>query len=174
MDPVEQAHALAALEAQLPTLEQPAELFALATAVDELGRRVALELQRLATDATRAAPLKPVLLRVPSVHTRVLVRLAEKLDDRGSPRRAARVLLEALRKAFDANMVDTVVDALGFTLEAFAQRAASARLRSLLEPAGALGRREHRARYMSIVDELDTLVEWAALDDEDAEPIVRS
>ncbi|MGE3460099.1 MAG: hypothetical protein AB7O24_33625 [Kofleriaceae bacterium] len=166
MDSSEQEAALTALEEQIDALEHPSELLVLSTKIDDLGRQLALELQRLALEPARMAPLKPVLLRVPVVHTRALLRCAEKLDDLGSPRRAVRVLLEALRKAFDANMVELVVDALVFTLDAFEQRAAAARLRALLEPLPDASRREARVRHMGIVDELIALIEWAALDDE--------
>ncbi|MGE0402142.1 MAG: hypothetical protein AB7T06_35905 [Kofleriaceae bacterium] len=166
MDPSEHAGALTALEEQIDGLEHPSDLLVLSTKIDDLGRQLALELQRLALEPARMAPLKPVLLRVPVVHTRALLRCAEKLDDLGSPRRAVRVLLEALRKAFDANMVEMVVDALVFTLDAFEQRAATARLRALLEPLPDASRREARVRHMGIVDELIALIEWAALDDE--------
>lgn len=166
MDPIDHAQALTVLEQQIDALQHPTELLALATKIEDLGRQLALELQRLVTEPARAAPLKPVLLRVPAVHTRVLLRCAEKLDDLGSPRRAARVLLEALRKAFDADMVEVVVDTLGFTLDAFEQRAASARLRMLLEPPAEMSRRERRMRHMGVVDELVALIDWPALDDE--------
>jgi hypothetical protein len=150
------------LEQQIVTRDQPGDLLALATAIDELGRNLALE---IVERGEAAAALKPILLRVPGVHTRVLLRAAEKLDDAGSPRRAARVLIEALRKAFDANLVEVVVDALTFTLEASGQQAAAARLQALVtaEPAS---RRELRARHMAIVDGLPDLVDWPALDDE--------
>ena len=166
MERADHAQALTALERRIDTLEHPAELLALATEIDSLGRHLALELQRLALDPARSAPLKPVLLRVPAAHTRVLLRCAEKLDDLGSPRRAVRVPLEALRKALDADMVEVVVDALGFTLEAFEQHAASARLRSLLESPAEMSRRERRARNLGIIDELATTIEWLALEDE--------
>jgi hypothetical protein len=159
------ADELAALEAQIDARVEAADLLALATDIDELGRRLATELAGLLVQPELAAPLKPVLLRLPAVHTRALLRAAEKLDDAGSPRRAARVLIEALRKAFDANMVDTVADALAFVLDAFAQRSAAARLRELTVPSE-LGRRELRARHLAIVDELPSLIEWSALDDE--------
>jgi hypothetical protein len=159
------ADELAALEAQIDARVEAADLLALATEIDELGRRLATELAGLLVQPERAAPLKPVLLRLPAVHTRALLRAAEKLDDAGSPRRAARVLIEALRKAFDANLVDPVADALAFVLDAFAQRDAAARLRELTAPSE-LGRRELRARHLAIVDELPSLIEWSALDDE--------
>jgi hypothetical protein len=164
--PIDRAHALTVLEQQVDLLQDPSELLALATQIEDFGRELALELQRLIAEPTRRAPLEPVLMKVPVVHTRVLLRCAEKLDDLGSPRRAARVLCEALRKAFDANMVATVVDALGFTLDAFDQRPASTRLRALMEPPAEASRRERRVRHMHIVDELLALIEWSELDDE--------
>jgi len=161
-----QATALASLEQQIATRDQPAELLALATAIDDLGRELALEIVRLAAQPELAAPLKPVLLRVPVVHTHALLRAAEKFDDAGSPRRAARVLIEALRKAIDANMVEVVSDALGFTLEAFAQHAAVAKVRSLVTAPEGASRRELRARHLAVVDELPAVIDWTALDDE--------
>ena len=89
------ASALAELEKEIETRDQIAELLALATAIDALGRTLAIEITRLAAVPEQATPLKLVLLRVPSVHTRALLRTAEKLDDAGSPRRATRVLLVA-------------------------------------------------------------------------------
>ncbi|MBA2544903.1 MAG: hypothetical protein H0V17_34995 [Deltaproteobacteria bacterium] len=162
-----QSTTLASLEQQIATLDQPADLISLATSIDELGRDLALEIVRLATQPELADPLKPVLLRVPGAYTRALLRAAEKLDDAGSPRRAARVLIEALRKAFDANLVEVVADALGFTLDAFAQQAAATRLRTLVRFADpAASRRELRTRHLAVVEELPELIDWTALDDE--------
>lgn len=163
-DPV-QATRLAALEARLSTLDDPGALIALATEIDDLGRRLALEIVGLA-DRELAAPLEPVLIRVPIVHTRVLLRAAEKLDDAGSPRRAARVLIEALRKAIDANLVEPVAQALAFTLDATGQRETAARVLSLATVDPAASRREWRARYLAAVDELPDRIDWLALDDE--------
>ncbi len=158
------ASALAELEKEIETRDQIAELLALATAIDALGRTLAIEITRLAAVPEQATPLKLVLLRVPSVHTRALLRTAEKLDDAGSPRRATRVLLVALRKAIDANLVDVVATALSFTLDA--QRAAIAKLDQLLASDPALDRRERRQRHLALVDELEALIVWDALDDE--------
>jgi hypothetical protein len=166
-DAGESLHAtrLAELERQIDERDQPDELVALATAIDELGRELALEFTLVAAQPELAAPLRPVLLRLPAVHTRALLRAAEKLDDAGSPRRAARVLIEALRKALDARMVEVVAGALVFTLEAFAQREAAARVRALVTAEPTASRRELRARYLAVVDELPALIDWSALDD---------
>lgn len=158
-----QAEQLARLEARLATLDDPGALIALATEIDDLGRRLALEIVQLG-DAS--APLRPVLFRVPVVHTHALLRAAEKLDDAGSPRRAARVLLEALRKAIDANLVESAATALAFTLDAAGQREASARVMALVTPDPAASRREWRARYLTTIDELAETIGWAALDDD--------
>jgi hypothetical protein len=156
---------LAALEDQIATLEHPGDLLALATAIDDLGRQLALELMRLVDQPDVAAPLKPVLIRVPVVHTRALLRAAEKLDDAGSPRRAARVLIEALRKSLDANLVDTVASALAFTLQASGQHDVAARVLAIaIDPP--TSRREWRARSLAVIDELPGLIDWNALDDE--------
>ena len=159
------ATVLAELETEIGARDQIADLLALATAIGALGRTLALELTRLGADREARAPLELVLLRVPAVHTRALLRTAEKLDDAGSPRRAARVLVEAMRKAIDADLVEVVADALGFTFDAFEQHAATAKLRALLAIEAAT-RRERRQRHLALVDELAAAIDWAALDDE--------
>ncbi len=159
------ASVLAELEQEIDKRDQVPDLLALATAIDALGRTLALELTRLGTDREARAPLELVLLRVPAVHTRALLRTAEKLDDAGSPRRAARVLVEAMRKAIDADLVEVVADALGFTFVAFAQHVATAKLHELLA-IEAPSRRERRQRHLAMVDELVAAIDWAELDDE--------
>lgn len=160
------ATALAELEREIDARTQIDELVALATAIDALGRTLALEITRLGGDRDARAPLELVLLRVPAVHTRALLRTAEKLDDAGSPRRAARVLLIALRKAIDANLVDVVATALEFTFAAFDQHAASEKLRAVLAIDPAMPRRERRHHHLALVDDLEAAIEWDALDDE--------
>ena len=159
------ASVLVELEKAIDARDRIEDLLALATAIDALGRTLALELTRLGTDRELRAPLELVLLRVPAVHTRALLRTAEKLDDTGSPRRAARVLVEALRKAFDADLVEVVIDALGFTLDAFDQRAAILKLHELGSIEAAT-RRERRTIYLTRVDDLAAAIVWAELDDE--------
>jgi len=165
-DPATAATTLAELEAQIDQLDQPTELLMLATSIDQLGRQLAQQLTQLIAEPARAKPLEPILLAVPAVHVRALLRAAEKLDDAGSPRRAARVLLEALHHAFNADKVAQVADALGFTLVAFEQRAAADKLLALASLDPALPRRERRARHLALIDELAEAIEWAALDDE--------
>jgi hypothetical protein len=156
---------LAQLTAQIDKRDGAAELLALATAIDELGREVALE---IAQDASAAASLRPVLLAVAPAYTRALLRAAEKYDDMGSPRRAAFALVEALRRAFDAGNVDVVGAALIFVLDAGDQAAAAARVRDIVDGAGdtAVPRRELRKGYIGSIDELRALIDWGALDDE--------
>ncbi len=163
------ASALAELEAEIAVRDQIPDLLALATAIDALGRTLAIEITRLAAVPEHAMPLKLVLLRVPAVHTRCLLRTAEKLDDAGSPRRAARVLTIALRKAIDApdgSLVDTVSTALAFTFDAFAQHAATAKLNELLAIDPTASRRDRRQQHLALVDELEAAIAWDALDDE--------
>lgn len=161
------ATALAELEREIDAGQQIDELIALATAIDALGRTLAIEITRLAAAPEHAMPLKLVLLRVPAVHTRCLLRTAEKLDDAGSPRRATRVLAIALRKAIDGvdgKLVDAVATALSFTLDG--QPEPLAKLEEVLAIDHAANRRDRRARHLALVDELEALVEWDALDDE--------
>lgn len=157
---------LADLEAQIDQHDDGGDLVILATTIEHFGRQLAQELQLALSDPARAEPLKPILLRVPAVHVRALLRAAEKLDDAGNSRTAARVLVEALHRAFDADRVEQVADALGFVLVAFEQRAASTTLETLLALDPALPRRERRQRHLELVDELADAIDWTALDDE--------
>jgi hypothetical protein len=163
-----QAGVLATLEAKIAQLAEPGELLALATEIDQLGQQLAHEIAELGAQRERAAPLASVLVRVPTVYATALLRAAERFDDRGSPRRAAVVLIEALRRVFDPAMTDTVVGALGFLLEANGERAAAERARDLVTaPAGdPAARREARARFLAGLDELRASIDWAALEDE--------
>lgn len=162
-----QATALAALEQRIGELADPAELLALATAIDQLGMQLAYEIRRYGAGSELAAPLKPVLLRVPVVHARALLRTAERYDDVGSPRRAAFVLIEALRKSFSADTLATAAHALAFLLDAHGQPAAATRVRALMAEVGDGDRRAIRARFEAGLDELrDRDIAWAALDDE--------
>jgi hypothetical protein len=159
------ATALAELEAEIDQHDEPGDLVMLATTIDHFGRQLAQELQRVIAEPARADPLKPILLAVPAVHVRALLKAAQKLDDAGSPRRAARVLVEALHRAFDADKVSVVAGALGFTLVAFEQRAAADKLELLLALDPVTPRRERRARHLALVDELAEAIEWDTLDD---------
>ena len=92
---------------------------------------------------------------------------AEKLDDAGSPRRATRVLVIALRKAIDgvdSKLVDAVATALSFTLDA--QPPTIAKLNEIVALDPTANRRDRRARHLELVDELEALVTWDALEDE--------
>jgi len=166
-----QAQALAALERRISELVQPEELLALATQIDQLGMQLAYEIRRYGARSELAAPLKPVLMRVPIVHARALLRTAERFDDVGSPRRAAFVLIEALRKSFAADALAAAAEALSFILEAHGQTAASIQLRDLMtsrgSPQAGSDRREVRAQFEVGLDRLrDHAIDWLALDDE--------
>lgn len=163
-----QAATLAALEARIAQLAEPADLLALAAEIDQLGMQLAYEITRFAAQPELAAPLKPVLVRVPTVHTRTLLRAAERFDDLGSPKRATYVLIEALRKAFSSETIAAVAQALTFTLEAHGQAVAAAHVRALVTSRvdEAASRRELRARFLAGIDELPGLIDWNALDDE--------
>jgi hypothetical protein len=166
-EPLE-AGQLATLEARITHLDDGPALLHLATEIDELGRRVALAIAQHAPGAGVATPLHPVLLRVPAIYTRTLLRAAEKYDDIGSTRRAVFALVEALRRAFEANMVEPVTEALVFILDAHEQEAAAGYTRKLatgLDDA-ATTRRERRAHYLAAVDALRDVIDWALLDDE--------
>ena len=157
---------LAELAAQIDQHDQPGDLLLLSTTIDHFGRQLAQELSRVIAAPALADPLKPILLAVPAVHVRALLRTAEKLDDANSPRRGARVLLEALHHAFDANLVEVVVEALGFTLAAFEQRTAADKLQALASIDPNLARRARRGLHLALVEELADAIEWPVLDDE--------
>ncbi|MBA3453238.1 MAG: hypothetical protein H0T42_09120 [Deltaproteobacteria bacterium] len=169
-DPARAAE-LAALEAQAETLTDPDLLVALATQIDGLGMQLAYEISRHAHDEAHIAPLKPVLMRVPALYGRTLLRAAEKFDDQGSPRRAAYVLFEALRKAFDHDVITSVAGALSFVLEAHGQTTPAAKIRALLaerdeQRARGVERREVRTQFAAALETLrDRGVQWDALDD---------
>jgi len=162
---------LAALEVRIDQLAEPEVLVALASQIDTLGMQLAFEISRHAHDAAHVAPLKPVLIRVPEVHGRALVRAAEKFDDLGSPRRAAYVLFEALRKAFDPDVIGSVSAALAFILDAHEQGTAATQLRSLVatreeQRAAGVDRKEVRIQFASALELLrDRGVDWTALAD---------
>ena len=163
---------LAALEVRIDQLAEPEMLVALASQIDTLGMQLAFEISRHAHDAAHVAPLKPVLIRVPEVHGRALVRAAEKFDDLGSPRRAAYVLFEALRKAFDPDVIVAVSAALAFILEAHEQGTAATQLRALVttredQRAAGIDRKEVRLQFASALEQLrDRGVDWNALADD--------
>ena len=163
-----QATTLAALEQRIPQLAEPTELLELAAQLDLLGMQLAYEITRLAAQPELAAPLKPVLVRVPTVHARALLRAAERFDDLGSPKRAVYVLLEALRKAFEPATIAAAAEALTFSLDAHGQRAAAARVRELVTAPTDQGqtRRELRESFLAGLDELRAQIDWTALDDE--------
>lgn len=169
-DPARAAE-LAALEEQVETLDDPHLLVALATRMDTLGMQLAYEISRHAHDAAHIAPLKPVLLRVPALYGKTLLRAAEKFDDQGSPRRAAYVLFEALRKAFDPDVITAVASALSFVLEAHGQSKPAQTIRALLTEredrrAAGVDRREVRTQFSAALEALrDGGVDWDALDD---------
>jgi len=169
-DPARAAE-LAALEEQVETLSDPHLLVALATRIDTLGMQLAYEISRHAHDAAHIAPLKPVLLRIPALYGKTLLRAAEKFDDQGSPRRAAYVLFEALRKAFDPDVITAVASALSFVLEAHGQTKPARTIRALLTEredrrAAGVDRREVRTQFSSALEALrDGGVDWDALDD---------
>ena len=163
---------LAALEVRIDQLAEPEVLVALASQIDTLGMQLAFEISRHAHDAAHVAPLKPVLIRVPEVHGRALVRAAEKFDDLGSPRRAAYVLFEALRKAFDPDVIGSVSAALAFILDAHEQGTAATQLRALVstreeQRAAGVDRKEVRIQFASALELLrDRGVDWTALADD--------
>ena len=174
-DPARAAE-LAALEGRIEQLADPDMLVALASQVDTIGMQLAFEISRDGHDAAQVAPLKPVLMRVPAIYGRALVRAAEKFDDLGSPKRAAYVLFEALRKAFDADVIGSVSAALAFILEAHGQGSAAQRLRDLVatredQRAAGTDRKEVRAQFIAALEQLrDRGVDWAALAD-DSSPL---
>lgn len=169
-DPARAAE-LDALAEQVDTLESPELLVALASQIDTLGMQLAYEISRHAHDAAHIAPLKPVLMRVPELYGKTLLRASEKYDDQGSPRRAAYVLFEALRKAFDPDVITAVAGALSFVLEAHGQGGPALAIRALLAQredrrARGVDRREVRTQFAAALEELrDQGVEWDALDD---------
>lgn len=160
-----QATALAALEERGRQLSEPTELLALATQIDELASQLAHEIASHAADSPLAAPLAPVLRRVPAIRAHVLLRAAERFDDRGSPRRAALVLVEALRRAFGAE-VTSIAEALTFTLEAHGQLGAARLVGALITPRDGGDRRAQRAQLLEALDALTGVIDWSALDDE--------
>jgi hypothetical protein len=163
---------LASLESRIADLEDPEVLVAVASQIDKLGMQLAFEISRHAHDADHVAPLKPVLMRVPSIYGRALVRAAEKFDDRGSPKRAAYVLFEALRKAFDPALIASMMDALAFVLEAHEQGAAAVQLRALVirreaQRAAGVDRKDVRTQFAAALEQLrDRAIDWTALTDE--------
>lgn len=166
-----QAATLAALDRRIAELTDPGELLALATEIDQLGMELAYEITRLGSTPELVAPLKPVLINVPKVHARALLRAAERFDDVGSPRRAAYVLLEALLKSFDPDTINVVNDALSFILEAHGQTEAAGELRALVAAradhrAAGADRRQLRAQFVAAVEALRARIEWHALEDE--------
>jgi hypothetical protein len=168
-DPARTAE-LAELGDRVETVNDPDLLVSLAIQIDKLGMQLAYEISRHAHDEAHIAPLKPVLLRVPALYGKTLLRAAEKFDDQGSPRRAAFVLFEALRKAFDHDVITAVAGALSFVLEAHGQSAPATRIRTLLterdtQRASGVDRREVRVRFSAALDELREGVAWDALED---------
>lgn len=163
---------LASLESRIDTLEDPDALVAVASQIDKLGMQLAFEISRHAHDADHIAPLKPVLMRVPAVYGRALVRAAEKYDDGGSPKRAAYVLFEALRKAFDPELIASMCDALAFVLEAHEQGPVAFKLRDLVraraeQRASGMDRKDVRTQFASGLTELrDHGIDWNALADD--------
>lgn len=161
---------LAELAERAETEISPEVLVALATQIDKLGMQLAYEISRNAHDEAHIAPLKPVLIRVPALYGKTLLRAAEKFDDQGSPRRAAYVLFEALRKAFDHDVITSVADALSFVLEAHGQTGPATRIRTLLverdaQRASGVERREVRTKFSAALEELREGVDWNALED---------
>jgi hypothetical protein len=165
---------VATLELRVPQLSEPAELIALATEIDRLAMQLAHEVARSAADTALVASLKPVLLRASAVYGKALLRAAERFDDLGSPRRAVFILVEALRKAFDPQLIASVAAALSFALEANGQEAAATRLREILiergdRRAAGVDRREIRSQFTSSLEDIrDRLIEWTTLDDDSA------
>jgi hypothetical protein len=149
---------LAALEARIGQLDDPTALVALATEIDTLGVELAAELRGVVSESDRVV-LARVLARVPAVHVRALLRAAERFDDAGSPRRAAFVLVEALRVAFDPEMLATTAAALAFVLEAHGQAPAAARVGDVVTASP-------RTRFLAAVDAVRAAIDWSALDDE--------
>lgn len=146
----------AALEAELPTAQTPEALVDLAGRVDALGRQIAVAI------ATGDATHRALLLRIPALYVRILLTAAERYDDRGSARRAAVVLLEALRRAFAPAAFGTVGEALAFLLEANDQSALAQRVRALVTS------RSERATS-ALLDEITAIhdaIDWAALPDD--------
>lgn len=151
---------LDALEAELASAHTPEALVDLAGRVDALGRQIAAV---AAGDPAHGA----LLVRVPPLYVRILLLAAERYDDRGSPRRAAVVLLEALRRAFTPAALGTVGEALAFLLEAHEQPAIAARVRALVD---------HHVLYRSLGratsaldDEITAIhgaIDWARLPDD--------
>ncbi|MDX2093723.1 MAG: hypothetical protein SFX73_38145, partial [Kofleriaceae bacterium] len=70
------AEDLAVLEARIGATTDPDRLVALASDVEKIGARLALELSQ-AKDPAIAAPLKPLMMRVPSVAGRAMLAAAE-------------------------------------------------------------------------------------------------
>ena len=170
-DPARAAE-LAALEERIATVDEPDALVAIATQVDTLGMELAFEISRHAHDEAHVAPLKPVLMRVPMLYGRALVRAAEKFDDLGSPKRAVYVLFEALRKAFDPEVIASVTTALSFVLDAHGQGTAAQRLSDLVavreeQRAAGMDRKEVRAQFSAALEQVrDRAVDWSALADD--------
>jgi len=166
---------LASLESRIDTLEDPEVLVAVASQIDKLGMQLAFEISRHAHDADHVAPLKPVLMRVPEVYGRALVRAAEKYDDGGSPKRAAYVLFEALRKAFDPALIASMCDALAFILEAHQQGPVAFKLRDLVatraeQRASGMDRKEVRTQFASALTQIrDHGIDWNALADDEVQ-----
>lgn len=157
------ATTLADLDAQTETYDTGSDLRIHATSIEHFGRELAQRLQRVQGDPAEAEPLKPILLAVPAIHVRALLRAAEKIDDEGSPRGAMHLLVEALHRAFDADRVPQVADALGFMLVAYQQRTAAEKLDALLSLDPALPRRERRERHLDLVEQLTDAIDWGAL-----------
>jgi hypothetical protein len=161
------AATLAALELRLVPDATAEELVALVDEIDVLGRLLASELARGSLVPAEITRLEAVLLDVPGVRARALMAAAERYDDRGSPRRAVYVLLDALRTAFDPELVTSIAEALTFTLEAHGLTEAATRVRALVMAPRGAERRAARTRFLA---ELDALradgIDWTLLDDE--------
>lgn len=157
------ATTLADLDAQTDEYDTGSDLRIHATSIEHFGRELAQQLQRVHSEPAEADPLKPILLAVPAIHVRALLRAAEKVDDEGSPRGAMHLLVEALHRAFDADRITQVADALGFMLVAYQQHTAADKLDSLLSLDPALPRRERRQRYLDLVEQLTGAIDWGAL-----------
>lgn len=166
------ASELEALEQRVNASNDPDLLVAIASQIDTLGMQLAFEISRHAHDEAHIAPLKPVLMHVPTSYGRALIRAAEKYDDLGSPKRAVYVLFEALRKAFDADLIMAVSEALSFMLEAHGQGAAARQLRALVatraaQRASGVDRKEVRTQFGASLAQLrDRGLDWTALADE--------
>ncbi len=163
---------VATFELRIPQLSEPSELLALATELDRLAMQLAHQVARYAPDSAEVASLKPLLLRTSAAYGKALLRTAERFDDLGSPKRAVYVLLEALRKAFDPQLIASVAASLSFTLEANGQAAAATRLREILSEradrrAAGVERREIRSQFTVAMEDIrDRLIEWTMLDDD--------